>query len=246
MRTLRPATKPLALHLCPWVMALGLACAAPAGAADLLLTSGSGYAPYAEETAPGGGTSTQRVREAFKRIGITTRIDWLPWARGYQLTLAGEYAATFPYTRTPERERDFLYSDAIDHLPHFRFGRPDDPRVDEGIDALSQAILCLPHAWAGPPQIEALIQQKRIAPERPERLSACVRMVLLGRADYVVATPELLSAALAEARLAPDALRRGKTSLGELTLHLIAPRKQAGAAELIRRFNQALAKLPPP
>ncbi|MCX9156288.1 transporter substrate-binding domain-containing protein [Niveibacterium sp. 24ML] len=214
-------------------------------AAELALVSGNGYAPYAEESAPGGGTATQRVREAFKQIGMAPRIDWLPWARGYRLTLAGEYAATFPYTRTPERERDFLYSDPIHRLPHFLFGRPDDSRVDEGVDALWRGTLCLPHAWAGPPQIEALIQGKRIAPERPERLSACIRMVLLGRADLVVATPELLSAALREAQLAPDTLRRGKGTLGELSLHLIAPRNQPGAEALIRRFNQALAKLPP-
>jgi len=68
-------------------------------------------------------------------------------------------------------------------------------------------------------------------------------MIRLDRADYLIAAPEIEAAALAEAGLASDALVRGPTAVGELTLHLIVPRKRPGAAELIRRFDEALTQL---
>lgn len=85
----------------------------PLQAAPLALTSGNDYAPFADQDLPGGGLATRVVRAVFERLGEPIRIDWLPWKRGYALTLEGRYAATFPYIHSPEREALFHYSEPI-------------------------------------------------------------------------------------------------------------------------------------
>ncbi|GAA5175167.1 transporter substrate-binding domain-containing protein [Niveibacterium umoris] len=215
-------------------------------AAEPVLVTGDGYPPYADQALPGGGLATQRVMAAFRQGGMAPTLAWLPWARGYKLTELGQYDATFPYVRTPEREATCLYSEPILLVPHFIYGRPGDPRLEAGLAALPTGRLCIPFGWAGPPEVQRLVGEGQIVPERPATLGACARMVLLDRADLVIASPDLMRAALQETGLGADALMAGKRSVGTLSLHLIAPRSRAGSAELIRRFNAGLARLPPP
>ncbi len=212
-------------------------------AAELSLVSGNGYPPFADSALPNGGIATERVLAAFRAMGESPKLTWLPWVRGYQLTLAGEFDATFPYIPTPEREAVFYYSAPLLRLPHYVFARPGDARLASNFKDLSVGRLCLPFGWAGVPAVQRRIAQGRLVPDRPETLANCVRMILLDRADYLIAPPELEAAALAEVGLAADALTRGPSSVGDLTLHLLVPRKRPGAAELIRRFDKALATL---
>jgi len=210
---------------------------------ELSLTSGDGYPPFADSALPNGGLATERVLAAFRMIGETPKLTWLPWTRGYQLTLAGEFDATFPYVPTAEREAAFYYSAPLFRLPHYLYARPGDARLAHNFRNLSEGRLCLPFGWAGSSDIQRRIREGRLVPDRPQTLASCARMIRLDRADYLIAAPEIEAAALAEAGLASDALVRGPTAVGELTLHLIVPRKRPGAAELIRRFDEALTQL---
>ena len=226
------------LACCVIALAAGGVCAA-----ELSLVSGNGYPPFADNALPNGGIATERVLAAFRAMGESPKLAWLPWARGYQLTLAGEFDATFPYVPTPEREAAFYYSAPLFRSPHYVFARPSDARLASNFKDLSVGRLCLPFGWAGAPEVQRRIAQGRLVPDRPETLANCVRMILLDRADYLIGAPEIEAAALAEVGLAADALARGPSSVGALTLHLIVPRKRPGAAALIRRFDEALASL---
>lgn len=212
-------------------------------AAELSIVSGNGYPPFADSALPKGGLATERVLAAFHAMGESPKLTWLPWARGYQLTLAGEFDATFPYVPTPEREAAFYYSAPLFRTAHYVFARPGDVRLSSNFSNLSEGRLCLPFGWAGAPEVQRRIVEGRLVPDRPETLANCVRMIMLKRADYLIAAPELEAAALAEVGLAANALARGSSSVGDLTLHLIVPRKRPGAAALIRRFDEALGTL---
>ncbi|WP_339058719.1 hypothetical protein WE862_06955 [Aeromonas jandaei] len=66
-------------------------------AAPVLLATGE-FAPYSGKELAAGGETTRLVTTLLQEAGYQeVKIDYLPWPRGYQLTLNGLVAATFPY-----------------------------------------------------------------------------------------------------------------------------------------------------
>ena len=104
------------------ILSIGLSCSAsltlgtrPVSAAEktIRLTTGPSYYPLTDIRRPDGGRATRIVSAVFKAQGKDIVIEWLPWRRGYEMTKAGKYGATFPYLKTPEREREFYFSDVL-------------------------------------------------------------------------------------------------------------------------------------
>ena len=74
------------------------------------LVTGNDYQPYTHESLPEGGLFNEIVKRAYDKVGITYAIDWKPWRRGFNETLAGKYLATYPYVLTEERNKLFAFS----------------------------------------------------------------------------------------------------------------------------------------
>ncbi|SFZ78660.1 substrate-binding periplasmic protein [Chitinimonas taiwanensis] len=212
----------------------------PLQAAPLALTSGNDYAPFADQDLPGGGLATRVVRAVFERLGEPIRVDWLPWKRGYALTLEGRYAATFPYIHSPEREALFHYSEPI------FVGKSYLYTLKTRTLSLSEAglrgrSLCVPLGWSLPqsPILVAAIHSGAMQVERPADLAACAQMVRLGRADAFNAQELIAEQVLLEVGLSSQ-FQRSAEPVMVVELALIAAKQQAGSAELVARFNQAL------
>jgi polar amino acid transport system substrate-binding protein len=87
-------------------IALTLLAAAPGQAAGLRLVTGTDYPPFAGPELVGGGMATDLVTAAFQAAGSPIEpIEFLPWKRGYQAVLDGEFDATFPYADAPDARR---------------------------------------------------------------------------------------------------------------------------------------------
>ena len=80
----------------------------------LVLLSGE-WQPYVGEKLVDQGFMTELVRAAFAEMGRKIEIKWLPWVRGEQAVLKGEYFATFPYANSVERNPLFYFSDPLFH-----------------------------------------------------------------------------------------------------------------------------------
>ena len=69
------------------------------------------YPPYVTDTGKGAqGLTVDLVAAAFARIGRPIRIEVYPVARGQQKLLSGEVDGFFSIKKTPERERELLFT----------------------------------------------------------------------------------------------------------------------------------------
>lgn len=71
------------------------------------------------------GSSTEKVREIMARIGLTYRIDLLPWKRAYTSALRLSNGCVYSTTRTPERENLFRWIGPLDEAEWVLLARAD-------------------------------------------------------------------------------------------------------------------------
>lgn len=225
------------------VMGILLASMLVQAAEPVRLVSGDGYIPYADSALPEGGIATSIVRHSLQLAGYAPSIDWLPWSRGYVETLAGHYAATFPYVKTPDRQSLYLFSNPIIQIKTYLYARAGAPELSLNPPTLRGKILCLPLGFVVSQSVMQMLGPSAAHLVQPADMSACASMVSLGRADFFV-TNNLLGSLLA--RKLPDgypAIAASAQPLQTNTLHFIAPRNQPAASTLIKRFNEGLAQL---
>ncbi|WP_247893878.1 substrate-binding periplasmic protein [Azospirillum endophyticum] len=221
---------------------------APAPYTGLDLVTGSDYAPYTGEDLPGGGLVTDLVRRAFAVSGRRYDLRFMPWKRGYDGVVAGRFLATFPYVRTPEREREVLFSDPVIEVRQFVYlsnrsamgfhGRDDTG----GLEDFHGRTICQPVGYALPSELQTLVEQRLLTRQTPPDLGACVRMVATGRADVLVIDEYSGAAAVAGSGMAGD-IRVSEKPFAAVTLHLVVGRAVPGAEATVATFNDGLKAL---
>ncbi|HCN88441.1 MAG TPA: amino acid ABC transporter substrate-binding protein, partial [Oxalobacteraceae bacterium] len=118
---------------------------ARAGVAEPVKLASGDFLPYIARESAGGGMLTEVVRGAFKRVGRTTTLDWMPWKRGYELTRIGQFDATFPYARKPDREQAFFYSDWLYGGVRSVYARPGSGIDPTNLDSFRGKRYCVPN-----------------------------------------------------------------------------------------------------
>lgn len=225
-------------------LALAAAAVSSGHAADrLALVTGEDYPPFADARAPGGGLAVLLVQQVMRRMNTTATIDTAPWRRGYEETLRGRYDATFPYVRTPERERDVLYSDPLFQVRQSVF-MPTQRRFAYGSPAdLKGRRVCTPLGHAPAPAIQAMIDSNEAARVNAPSAASCPGLLVADRADYFIQDLRIGQALVAKAGLSREVVAVSEPPFGQSEIHLIVPRSRADAAALIARFNAALAQV---
>ena len=227
-----------------WVAALlSLLMATTVQAERLRLVTGDDYAPFTGQRLPGQGLLTQLVRAVLAEQGLDSTLDWLPWNRGYLQTLRGDYDATFPYVRSPQREAEFLYSAPLYVAEQHLFSLAGEPIELADLAQLAGLRLCYPLGWQPAAAIQALIDQGRLLRHSPQGLSECARLLLLGRDDLFIADLRLGESALRASGAARELFHRSTEVLGVSSLHLIVPRDHPRAVQLIETFDRGLDRL---
>ena len=221
---------------------------APAPYTGLDLVTGNDYAPYAGEDLPGGGLVTELVRQAFAVGGRRYDVRFMPWKRGYDGVVLGRFLATFPYVRTPEREREVLFSDPVVEVRQFVYlSKRSTMEIHGGGDSggvtdFRGRTVCQPAGYALPAELEDLVQLGRLTRHTPSDLGACMRMVATGRADALVIDEHSAAAAIARAGLAEE-IRVSEQPFAVVTLHLVVGRATPGAEAMVAAFNDGLKTL---
>ncbi len=107
-------TRTLALLLLIWILVSSQVFAQQAGKNLIPITISAGeWPPYLSAELPEQGLAAKLIRDIFLDAGYQVRFQFLPWARAYQDTKQGRYAATAVWMKVPSREVDFWYSDAV-------------------------------------------------------------------------------------------------------------------------------------
>lgn len=216
-----------------------------AQAEPVSLVSGEDYAPYADSKLPEGGMTTDLVRKAFAEMKLEVKVDWQPWARGYEEARNGQFAGTYPYIKTAEREKDFLYSAAIISLQERAFTRSGNKKFDfENVASLIGTTICLPLGWAPTPKLAEMIKTEKIKTSSPTDFPACVKMVAMNRADYFITDETLGLAALKASGTPPGSVVMADgPALSDNSLYLIASKSLPGSKDILATFNKGLEAL---
>jgi len=103
------------LVIAPLLLLMSEAVSAPPPEKKLvpLVISAGEWPPYLSAELPEQGLAAKLIRDIFLEAGFQVRFQFLPWARAYQDTKQGRYAATAVWMKLPSREVDFWYSEAV-------------------------------------------------------------------------------------------------------------------------------------
>jgi len=224
------------------VLAALLLLSSVAHAQTVTLVSGDDYAPYADSKLPEGGMTTDIVKKALAAVKIEAKIEWQPWARGFEETKTGGFAGTFPYLKTAEREKDFVYSAVVVSIQDHAFIKAGNKNLDfANVASLAGSTMCLPLGWAPTPKLAEMVKSGQIKSTTPKDVSTCVKMVEAGRADYFVTDEAQGTAALKSGGVAAGAVvKAAGAPLADNSLYLIAGKSSPTSKDLIANFNKGL------
>lgn len=210
----------------------------------ILLTTGPDYYPLTDLRRPDGGRATRIVSTVFKSLGKDIVIDWLPWKRGYQMTKADKYAATFPYLKTSEREREFLFSDVITKEESLLWTRSGSPLNINEPSTFKKAKLCAGVGYASVIEeiLKSTIDLKDVEIFRPQNRESCILMLAAGRVDAISGLKDEIMPMIAANDLAGKITFSVKP-IKTVAFHLVAPKSNPASRTLIADFNKGLKQI---
>ena len=224
-------------------LAAGLLFGSLANAAPIRLVTGDEYAPFTGQALPNGGMLTELVQQVLRQAGHQPTLTWLPWKRGYQAVLKGQFDATYPYLPTPERKEDYLFSAVLYETTQRLFSSAGQALEPKDLQQLAGKRMCLPLGWQPPPSFATLLAAGQLQRHEPQDLTTCARLIDMGRDDFFVADSLLGQRAIHHSGLAPERFRESQGVVGSNTLHFLVPRQRPGAQKLIDEFDRALRQL---
>ncbi|HWT98557.1 MAG TPA: transporter substrate-binding domain-containing protein [Terriglobales bacterium] len=239
-RRFRLIAAALIAAFCSLAATLPVVADAPAG---LRLVTGPDYKPFTDPSLPMGGMQSEIVRAAFGKVGETVNITFQPWLRGYAETQRLAFDATFPYARSTERAKDFLYSDDI----YVQVSRPyvlqDSTLTAVTTDDLAGKTLCSPQGYVVAAPIAQLLERRAIRLERPDSMDQCFKMLQLRRVDAVICVDVQAHATAQHVLGHQDMVKPLAAVIAITTNGLIVARQHPDAQRIIADFNRGLALL---
>jgi polar amino acid transport system substrate-binding protein len=223
--------------------ALG-AVVSPAGAQRVELVTGHGDEPFADPGLPAGGMAAAIVRAAYATVPTKLdKIAFSDWKRGYKAVQRGDYAATFPYVKTPERREEMYFSDPI----YVTKSYPAlNARTSLRIDSMNELVgltFCAPDDDGVPRAIKKLERQGKVFGARPAELIDCARMLRRQRVDFVPTLKPVFRRTAEDAFGGTSAFRFGDLVIRRVSRHVIFPKGRDGAKAAVETFNAGLARV---
>jgi polar amino acid transport system substrate-binding protein len=223
------------------IMSLGCAIAFPArsfAAEPLLLVTGPDYPPFTGETLPERGMLTEVVTAAFASQNQPVTIVFEPWKRGYESARIGRYVATFPYVKTPLREEEFLFSAPLYTTRQRLYYSKNTPLTYHSIDDLKGKTTCIPLGYAPSPALRPLIAAALIRIEEPKDLMACARLILAGRADFMIGDELTLDKAIEGAGFSLDQFLQAPHDIATNNHYLLVTKEPLTFGKLVTIFDE--------
>lgn len=213
---------------------------------QILLVSGD-WAPYVYETPDDHSPIVAIVIAAFQEVGMTPKIAYYPWKRAEDITLQGTAFAAFPYAFTPERAKDFDFSDPL-YISQSRIFyntqiHPDGIPFETLEDLRGYTVGGLLGGW-----YEPIFAEVGLKTEYTDSIQANIDKLALGRIDVFV--EEANAGWFTIRELYPDKVDQFATVAKpveapgfESDLRLLVSRTYPHSAELLAQFNTGLAAI---
>jgi polar amino acid transport system substrate-binding protein len=178
------------LNICQFVQAIALgllmAFSSSAGAGEKMRFSVGDFPPYFEDAMSGQGAIAVVFKAAMAAEGVDVEYEFLPWARALDYAKHGQSAGSPGWTKTPEREVDFLFSDPFVNCVDGVFFLKDKPVVFSSVaDFRGLRIGVINRLTYGKEFAEAQSRNEFKTELAPGSINL-LKMLLLGRVDAVI------------------------------------------------------------
>lgn len=200
--------------------------------------------PFVGKDLPQKGAMSDVVVKAFKELKIPVEINFRPWARGYSETKENVFFGTFPYVKTPEREKDFYFSTPIYVVKPKLFIRSDLITKNKLSDlvALKDLRLCSPIGFAVNKDLIEKFPHLEKNHLEPLDLASCAHMLLQKRADYFIVNTDQGRAALKKVNIEKE-IQIIDLGLRTNEYYLIVSKNNKNALGVLKLFNSEIIKM---
>jgi polar amino acid transport system substrate-binding protein len=222
-----------------WILVLLFSASTAFGASTnvVRLVSGPDYLPFVDEKSPEGGISTAAIRKIFASQGYEIKLTIQPWVRGADGTKSGQFDGTFPYVKSPEREKDFLFSEPF-YTTTVNLYLPKDRPIKELSD-LRGKTYCRPLGYEKT-GLEAMIEDNKMKEIRPVSIDACFQMLALGRIDAVPIAQEVGRHILSQNKQFQEKILEFDAKFVGGKYHLMVGKNNPRAQEILDVFNRGI------
>lgn len=199
------------------------------------IATGPSYGLLVDPKRPDGGFLTSRIQRIFQDMRMKPAVDFVPWKRAYAETLKGSYAATFPWYQNSERERDFLFTNSIHAVMLVAVVKSNSALKQIDHKAVRHRKTC---DVLGSNLYRDLQKTAKLQLLFVGEYDQCFQMLLSERIDFL-----LMHRETAERNQHPLIRSIPNRLINVQSMHVMIPRNQDGARELVKDFNRSLRKL---
>ncbi len=207
------------------------------------LVSGDSYAPFTDRKLPSDGMLTEIVELALKKMGTEYKLEFWGWQHGFDATVEGEFAATFPYTKTPERDKKFIYSEPLYEVLVRWFVKKDSPVNYTEPEDLNGLTVCKAEGYQILDVQAFLDKGVKLQLKRPKDIEDCFDMVKKGEADIVVVNEFTGWAIVKKLYGTKEDSRTLDEPYQSSPLCLLISKRYPERSSFVKNFNKALDEL---
>lgn len=233
------------------VIGLWAASGSPVLASGKVLPIGVAEFPPFKYTAPDGkivGADTEIIEYVFKRMGYTPNIHMQPWTRVQAAGERGDFSAIYSFTKTPEREQLYYFSDPINSVRDVFYKKQNTPLTWRTFEDLKTMRVATSAGYEYAQVFKDAVAERKFqvvheaSGENPDLVN--LKNLMAGRVDI----------AICEISVCQHLIRAHKAELGGIdyipqgigpvrTFHVGFSKKWPGAEKLAKQFNEELRKL---
>jgi polar amino acid transport system substrate-binding protein len=223
------------------MVALQAVCALAAENVQRLATDE--FLPYIDRSQPEGGYYPALISRVLAESGERAEFVYRPWLRAHLETRDGRFDGSFPYLRSAERERDFVFSDSLlDVEAHF-FVRAEQVWSERPLEQVSGKRTCYLQDSLLAEPLQKLLEANAFRIERVSDMAQCFRMLAAGRVDFVSAGSFNAWATIKKIYGEEHPFKTVGPALDRTPLHLVWPRSNPLSESRREAFNAALKRL---
>jgi polar amino acid transport system substrate-binding protein len=202
------------------------------------------FQPYFSDDMPEKGAIAVVVRAAMAASDVDVEFDFYPWSRALEMAKRGEVAGSPGWTRTPERDADFIFSEPFVNCVDGVFFLKDKPLAFSSVkDFRGRRIGVIVNLTYGAEFADGLARGDFRVEAAPASENL-VRMLLLGRVDAVVLNRSVAAQVLAG--LSKEEAERIQASDTPFLLkpwRLAVGKSHPEAKKIIAAFDAGLSKI---
>lgn len=231
-------------HIQTIALCLLLTLSSAAGAAEKMRFSVGDFPPYFDKAMSTQGVIAVVFKAAMAAEGVEVEYDFLPWARALEYAKDGTSSGSPGWTKTPERDVDFLFSEPFVNCVDGVFFLKDKPIAFSSVaDFRGLRIGVINKLTYGKDFAEAQARndfKTEIAPASENLL----KMLLAGRVDAVILNRSVAAQEMS-ALPAADVERLGSADTPFLLKpwRLAVGKRNPEAQKIINTFNAGLVKI---